>query len=96
MSEAGLVAIIVASITAIPAVLATVVAVRVKRVGKDAAAAAHQLANNGGSTTKDAIDRIEAKLTADYHRITGVERRLDDHIKQSDLIIHLLTKEKRP
>lgn len=95
MSEAGLVAIVVATITALPATLSALLLVRVKRVEKDAAATARQLSNNGGSTTKDAIDRIDAKLTTDYHRITGLERRLDDHITQSELIIHLLTKENR-
>jgi len=95
MSEAGVVAIVVAIIAAVPAILTAVLAARVKRVGEDAAKAARQLDNNGGSTTKDAIDRIEAKLATDYHRITGLERRLDEHIAQSDLIIRMLTKEKK-
>lgn len=95
MSEAGVVAIIVAAITAVPAAMTAFLAVRVKHIGRDAAAAARQLDNNGGSTTKDAIDRIETKLTTDHHRIRGLEQRLDDHIQQSQVIINLL-KEKRP
>lgn len=58
----------------------------------DAATAAHEAKPNSGSTMADAIIRIEKRLTADFHRIAGVEKRLEDHIQQSETIIRLLTK----
>lgn len=68
---------------------------RVRAVGKDAAASRHQLEPNSGRSAKDALSRIEAKLTSDFHRLAAVERRLEDHIEQSAVIIRLLTKEKK-
>lgn len=87
--------VLVAAIAAVQAVLIAWLGLRVRAVGRDAAAARHQLEPNSGSTPADALTRIETKLIADYHRITGIERRLEDHIEQSATLIRLLTKEKR-
>lgn len=87
--------IAVAAIAAVQAILIAWLGLRVRSVGKDAAAARHQLEPNHGGSTKDAINRIEQKLTADWHRIGGIERRLEDHIEQSAILIRMLTKEKK-
>lgn len=76
----------------VPTTLSAITLVLGRRVRKDTAVARHELQNNSGSSTKDAIDRIERKLTSDYFRIGALESRLDQHVDQSATIIRLLTK----
>lgn len=90
-----MVEITVAAIGSIQAVLIAWLGYRVRNVARDAAAARHQLEPNSGKSTTDAINRIERKLVTDYHRLTNLERRLEDHIEQSAQIVRLLTKENR-
>jgi len=90
----GVAAVLVALIGIVPTTASALLAVTVRRVGRDAEAARKELKSNSGSSTRDAVDRIEGKLTTDYHRISGLERRLEDHIDQSETIIRLLTKGK--
>ncbi|MGX1931726.1 hypothetical protein [Microbacterium resistens] len=90
----GIVIAVIGAVQAITLGLITAIMSRLGKVKTDAAAARHQLEPNSGGSAKDAITRIEAKLTADYHRLGGLERRLDDHIEQSATLIHLLTKGK--
>ena len=89
-----MVEITVAAIGGIQAVLIAWLGYRVRNVARDAAAR-HQLEPNSGKSTTDAINRIERKLVTDYHRLTNLERRLEDHIEQSAQIVRLLTKENR-
>src|SRR5690606_2529910 len=86
----GVAAVLVALIVIVPTTASALLAVTVRRVGRDAEAARKELKSNSGSSTRDAVDRIEAKLTTDYHRISGLERLLEDHIDQSVTIIQLL------
>ena len=72
----GWAAVLVAMIGIAPATISTVLVFVVRGVRRDAAVAAHELRNNSGGSTRDAIDRIEAKLTNDYHRLQRVDRRL--------------------
>lgn len=72
----GWAAVLVALVGIVPTTLSAVLIVAARRVGKDAAVARHELQNNSGGSTKDAIDRIEAKLTNDYHRLGTLDRRV--------------------
>jgi hypothetical protein len=88
----GWATVLVALVGIVPTTLSAITLVLGRRVRKDAAVARHELQNNSGSSTRDAIDRIEHKLTADYFRIGALEHRLDEHVEQSAIIIRLLTK----
>lgn len=89
---AGWATVLVALVGIVPTTLSAVTLVLGRRVRRDTAVARHELQNNHGSSTKDAIDRIERKLLVDYRRIGALEDRLGEHIEQSNTIIRLLTK----
>lgn len=73
---AGWATVLVAMVGIVPTTLSAVLAVFLRRVGKDAAVARHELQNNSGSSTRDAIDRIEHKLVNDFHRIQRLDKRV--------------------
>lgn len=72
----GWAAVLVAAITIVPTTLSAVLVGAVRRVRKDTAIAAHELQNNSGSSTRDAVDRIEEKLTNDYRHLRALDRRV--------------------
>lgn len=72
----GWAAVLVAMVGIVPTTLSVITVVLGQRTRKDAAVARHELQNNSGSSTKDAIDRIETKLTNDYHRLGTLDRRV--------------------
>ena len=45
---------------------------------------AKQMKNNGGSTMRDAIDRIERKVDAQGEQLNVVEQRLDQHLTDDE------------
>ena len=73
-------AIVVGSVTAIAAGLAALHRLLTANVNKRLDDIGSQLKRNGGSSLRDAVDRIEEKQTEIQRDVRDVRQRLDDHI----------------
>jgi hypothetical protein len=73
-------ALVVGSVTAIAAGLAALHRLLTANVNKRLDDIGSQLKRNGGSSLRDAVDRIEEKQTEIQRDVRDVRQRLDDHI----------------
>jgi len=88
VSEAAIVAIVVSLITAVAGIIVAIVQTR--NVKKQQDEIHHEVKNNGGSSMKDAVDRIEKIVLAQAGDIKAIDAKVDmtmvnvEHLRERD------------